>query len=64
MRREGSRTVRRPRAVVLGPVAVLVAAVASGLGMWHVLMQDGSASSDRLARQERPGGRRVPVVAR
>ncbi len=52
MRTEGRRELRRPVGAVLRPVGLLVAAVASGFGMWHALVQDG-ASTERHARHER-----------
>ena len=41
MRTDGRRELRRPAGAVLRPLGMLVAAVASGFGMWHALMQDG-----------------------
>lgn len=51
MRRHGRR-LRRPRGAVLGPLGLLLVAVVTGFGMWHVLMQDGPAPTDRLTRHE------------
>ena len=53
MRTDGSRDAERPRGAVLGPLALLLAAAATGYGMWHALMQDGPdptppVSVDRL----------------
>jgi len=57
MRTDGRSEAERPRGAVLGPLALLLAAAATGYGMWHVLMQDGvdpttpaahAASDDRL----------------
>lgn len=41
MRTDGRRELRRPVGAVLRPLGLLVAAVASGFGMWHALVQDG-----------------------
>lgn len=56
MRTDGPGELRRPAGAVLRPLALLVAAVASGLGMWHVLMQDGAAHSrsSRHVHHHRP----------
>jgi len=52
MRTDGGREVERPRGAVFGPLALLLAAVVTGFGMWHVLMRDGgppaASVSDRL----------------
>jgi hypothetical protein len=40
MRTDGRRDAERPRGAVLGPLALLLAAAATGYGMWHALMQD------------------------
>lgn len=53
MRTEGSRELRRPRGVVLRPLGLLLAAIATGLGMWHVLMRDGGRLDRRLGRHDR-----------
>jgi hypothetical protein len=48
MRTDGLRDARRPRGAVLRPLGLLLAAVVTGFGMWHVLMQDGrSPRADR-----------------
>jgi len=52
---DGRRGAERPRGAVLGPLALLLAAAATGYGMWHVLMQDGvepppKAAADRLVQ--------------
>jgi hypothetical protein len=40
----------RPRGAVLWPLGLLLTAVASGFGMWHALMRDGSASGSAYVR--------------
>ena len=37
---DGRRDDERPRGAVLGPLALLLAAAATGYGMWHALMQN------------------------
>ena len=39
MRTEGRRR-GRPRGAVLGPLGLIIVAVATGFGMWHVLMRE------------------------
>lgn len=52
MRTEG-RELRRPRGAVLGPLGLLLLAVVTGFGMWHVLMQDAPTPPDhRLSRHQ------------
>jgi hypothetical protein len=41
MRTDGRHEAERPRGAVLGPLALLLAAAATGYGMWRALMQDG-----------------------
>ena len=56
MRVDGRRKLRRPRAAVLRPLGLLLAAAASGFGMWQALMQDGGAASGtQLSRRMHPG---------
>ena len=53
MRTVEAREVRRPRGMVLRPLVLLLAAIVTGLGMWHALMQDGGHgrfSIQRLVR--------------
>jgi len=55
MRTDGRRDAERPRGAVLGPLALLLAAAATGYGMWHALMQDGAdqtppVAADRLVQ--------------
>ncbi len=55
MRTDGPRNAERPRGAVLGPLALLLAAAATGYGMWHALMQDGvdpapPVAADRLVQ--------------
>jgi hypothetical protein len=59
MRMDGSRNGERPRGAVLGPLTLLLAAAATGYGMWHALMRDDvdpsstvahAASDDRLVQ--------------
>jgi len=55
MRTDGRRDAERPRGAVLGPLALLLAAAATGYGMWHALMKDGAdptppAAVDRLVQ--------------
>ncbi len=52
MRTDGRRELRRPAGAVLRPLGLLVAAVASGFGMWHALMQDAAVHADRTALRE------------
>ena len=59
MRTDGARESRRPRGVVLRPLALLLAGVLTGFGMWHVLMQDGARKDHRLAGQGRFGVERL-----
>jgi hypothetical protein len=55
MMRMDGRELRRPRGAVLGPLGLLLIAVATGFGMWHVLMQDRVAPrAARLTRHESP----------
>ena len=49
MRTDGRRDVERPRGAVLGPLALLLAAAATGYGMWHALMQDGADPTPPVA---------------
>jgi hypothetical protein len=66
-RMDGGVDLQRPRGAVLRPLGLLLAAVLTGFGMWHVLMQDGIATSpghrgskqgapalDRVAHREVP----------
>ena len=55
MRMDGRRDAERPRGAVLGPLALLLAAAATGYGMWHALMEDGveptpPSAADRLVQ--------------
>ena len=59
MRTDARTEAARPRGAVLGPLALLLAAAATGSGMWHALMQDGvettppaahAGSDDRLVQ--------------
>ena len=36
----------RPRGAVLGPLALLLAAAATGYGMWHALMQNSLETAE------------------
>jgi len=49
MRTDGRRDAERPRGAVLGPLALLLAAAATGYGMWHALMQDGVDPTPKVA---------------
>jgi hypothetical protein len=49
MRTDGRREAERPRGAVLGPLALLLAAAATGYGMWHALMQDGADPTPPVA---------------
>lgn len=53
MRMDGGRRRQRPRGAVIGPLGLLLAAVATGFGMWHALMhEDRPAQTERLSRQD------------
>jgi hypothetical protein len=55
MRTDGRRERRRPRGAVLGPLGLLLAAVATGFGMWHVLTREPVVPSvERLSRHHVP----------
>jgi hypothetical protein len=51
---DGGGNLRRPRGAVLRPLGLLAAAVLIGLGLWHVLMQDGTAgpAHDRVSQRD------------
>ena len=49
MRTDGRRDAERPRGAVLGPLALLLAAAATGFGMWHALMHDGVDAAPPVA---------------
>jgi hypothetical protein len=52
MRADGRRNMKRPRGAVLRPLGILIAAAASGFGMWHALMQDGAGpNATQLSRR-------------
>jgi hypothetical protein len=59
-RMDGGVELQRPRGAVLRPLGLLVAAVLTGLGMWHVLMQDGVATR----AGHRGSGREAPALDR
>lgn len=51
MRTDGRRR-GRPRGAVLGPLGLIIAAVATGFGMWHVLMREPvDPTGEQLSRQ-------------
>jgi hypothetical protein len=55
MRTDGRRDAERPRGAVIGPLALLLAAAATGYGMWHALMQESvdptpPVAADRLVQ--------------
>ncbi len=50
MRTDGRREHRRPRGAVLGPLGLLLAALATGFGMWHVLTREPDPVGERLSR--------------
>jgi hypothetical protein len=52
MRTDGRMEAARPRGAVLGPLALLLAAAATGYGMWHALMQDGVDPTPPVAHGE------------
>ena len=49
MRTDGRRDAERPRGAVLGPLALLLAAAATGYGMWRALMQNSLESAAPVA---------------
>ena len=54
MRTDG-RELGRPRGAVLGPLGLLLAALATGFGMWHVLTREPAAPRvERLSRHHVP----------
>ena len=56
---DGGREVARPRGAVLGPLAFLLAAAATGFGMWHALTHEDDAPLDQLSRHDRPADDRL-----
>ena len=51
---DGGLEVERPRGAVLGPLAFLLAAAATGFGMWHALMrEDVAPPTGQLSRVDR-----------
>ncbi len=51
MRTEGRRR-GRPRGAVLGPLGLIIVAVATGFGMWHALMREPiDPAGQQLSRQ-------------
>jgi hypothetical protein len=50
MRMDGRREHRRPRGAVLGPLGLLLAALATGFGMWHVLTREPEPVAELLSR--------------
>ena len=55
MRTDGRRDLGRPRGAVLGPLGLLLAAVATGFGMWHVLMREPAEPvGEQLSRHHVP----------
>jgi hypothetical protein len=36
---------------VLGPLGLLIAALATGFGMWHVLMREPAPTGEQLSRR-------------
>ena len=51
MRTDGRRDIGRPRGAVLGPLGLLIAALATGFGMWHVLMREPAPTGEQLSRR-------------
>ena len=54
MRTDVRRDMRRPRGAVLRPLGLLIAAIASGVGMWRVLMRDDGPPPAQLTRNDAP----------
>ena len=46
---DGRRDAERPRGAVLGPLALLLAAAATGYGMWRALMRNSLESAAPVA---------------
>jgi ABC-type Zn2+ transport system substrate-binding protein/surface adhesin len=54
MRMDERPAMRRPRGAVLRPLGLLIAAIASGVGMWRVLMRDDGSPAAQLSRYDAP----------
>ena len=52
MRTDERRDMRRPRGAVLRPLGLLIAAIATGVGMWRVLMRDDGPPDAQLSRYD------------
>ncbi len=58
MRRDGRAAGGRPRGAILRPLVLLIAAVATGFGMWHVLMNDEPVrppTGEQISQHDRHG---------